>query len=441
METQLARIAERARGNPKYKFMTLIHLINEDTLIAAHNQMATRKAPGVDGVTRTGYGENLAENIRNLMTRMKKQAYKPQEVRRVRIPKPGTDKTRPLGIPAYEDKLVQAAAAQILNAIYEQDFLGFSYGFRPQRSAHDALKHLNKLIEDHRVNYIVDADIKGFFDHVDHKWLMEFLKERIADTNMLRLIHRFLRAGVIEAGIRYDTPEGTPQGGVISPILANVYLHYVLDLWFQKVVRKHCRGTAHMVRYADDFVCCFEFEEDARRYYAALEKRLAKFNLELAADKSQIIAFGKKAEAEAQANGRPKPGTFDFLGFTHYCGKSRHGKFRVKRKTSRKKFKISVAKAKEWIKLHRNNPVPDIMEKLRRKLQGYYQYYAVTDNSYALYRYKDQIERLLFKWLNRRSQRKSFGWDKFKELLRKYPLPRPKILVNIFDMRWEISSR
>lgn len=347
METQLARIAEKARENPKYKFMTLIHLINEETLSAAHNQMAVRKAPGVDGVTRAGYGEELEGNIRDLVVRMKKQAYKPQKVRRVHIPKPGTDQTRPLGIPAYEDKLVQAVAAQILNAIYEQDFMGFSYGFRPKRNAHDALKHLNKLIEGHRVNYIVDADIKGFFDHVDHHWIMEILRERIADTNLLRLIHRFLKAGVIEAGIRYDTPEGTPQGGVISPILANVYLHYVLDLWFQKVVRKHCRGAAHMVRYADDFVCCFEFEEEARKFYDALEKRLAKFNLELAADKSQIIAFGKNAEAEAEANGLSKPGTFDFLGFTHYCGKSRHGKFRVKRKTSRKKFKASVAKAKE----------------------------------------------------------------------------------------------
>lgn len=436
----MARIAEQARENSNYKFMTLIHLINEETLSAAHNRMAVRKAPGVDGVTRTSYGENLGENIKNLVSRMRKQAYKPQEVRRVRIPKPGTDKTRPLGIPAYEDKLVQSVAAQILNAIYEQDFMGFSYGFRPKRSAHDALKHLNNLIENHRVNYIVDADIKGFFDHVDHKWVMEFLKERIADTNMLRLINRFLMAGVIEAGVRYDTPEGTPQGGVISPILANVYLHYVLDLWFQKVVRKHCRGSAYMVRYADDFVCCFEFEEDARKFYVSLEKRLAKFNLELATDKSQIIAFGRTAEAKANANGLPKPGTFDFLGFTHYCGKSRHGKFRVKRKTSRKKFKISVAKAKEWIKTHRHIPVPDIMEMLKRKLQGYYQYYAVTDNSDALCRYKVQIERLLFKWLNRRSQKKSCGWDKFQKLLRKYPLPRPKILVNIFDMRWEISS-
>lgn len=441
METQLARIAEKARENPKYKFMTLIHLINEETLSAAHNQMAVRKAPGVDGVTRAGYGEELEGNIRDLVVRMKKQAYKPQKVRRVHIPKPGTDQTRPLGIPAYEDKLVQAVAAQILNAIYEQDFMGFSYGFRPKRNAHDALKHLNKLIEGHRVNYIVDADIKGFFDHVDHHWIMEILRERIADTNLLRLIHRFLKAGVIEAGIRYDTPEGTPQGGVISPILANVYLHYVLDLWFQKVVRKHCRGAAHMVRYADDFVCCFEFEEEARKFYDALEKRLAKFNLELAADKSQIIAFGKNAEAEAEANGLSKPGTFDFLGFTHYCGKSRHGKFRVKRKTSRKKFKASVAKAKEWIKSHRNVPVPDIMKMLKRKLQGYYQYYAITDNIKALARYKELIERLLFKWLNRRSQRKSFGWDKFQKLLMKYPLPRAKISVNIYDMRWETSNQ
>ncbi len=329
---------------------------------------------------------------------------------------------------------------RILNAIYEQDFLGFSYGFRPGRSAHDALKHLNNVIEEQRINYIVDADIKGFFDHVDHTWLMKFLKERIADPNMLRLITRFLKAGVIEAGIKYDTPEGTPQGGVISPLLANVYLHYVLDLWFQKVARKQCRGKSYMIRYADDFVCCFQYEDDARAFYEALKERLAKFNLELAEDKSRIIAFGKHAEVEAQRTSKQKPDTFNFLGFTHYCGKSRKGVFRVKRKTSRKKFSNSIVRTKEWLKQHRSLPVPDIMDVLSRKLLGYYRYYGITDNSSALERYKSRVEELLFKWLNRRSQRKSFKWDKFKRLLRKYPLPEPRIYVNIYDLRWETST-
>lgn len=440
METELARIAERARKDPKFRFQTLVHYINERTLTAAHENMDGRKAVGVDGVSKASYGENLEANIADLVARMKRQAYKPKVVRRVFIPKPGSTKKRPLGIPAYEDKLVQAVMVKILNAIYEQEFLGFSYGFRPGRSAHDALKHLNNIIEEQRVNYIVDADIKGFFDHVDHDWMMKFLKERIEDPNMLRLIVRFLKAGVMEAGIEYDTPEGTPQGGVISPLLANVYLHYVLDLWFQKVARKQCRGKSYMVRYADDFVCCFQYEEDARAFYESLQERLAKFNLELAEDKSRIIAFGKHAEDEAKRNGGQKPDTFDFLGFTHYCGKSRKGSFRVKRQTSRKKFQSSVARLKEWLRINRHRPVPEIMATMRRKLQGHYNYYGITDNSRALERFEQCAEELLFKWLNRRSQRRSFKWDKFEKLLRKYPLPRPRICVRIYDLNWELLS-
>jgi RNA-directed DNA polymerase len=279
VETKLTRIAEKARENPKLRFTTLVHLINEETLMTAHMGMPDRKASGVDKVSKAEYEENLEANVKDLVARMKRQAYKPQAVRRVYIPKPGSNKKRPLGIPAYEDKLVQTVMARILNAIYEQDFLGCSYGFRPGRSCHDALKALNAIIENRPINYIVDADIKGFFDNVDHKWMMECLKQRIADPNMLRLIARFLKAGIIEAGVSYDTPQGTPQGGVVSPILANVYLHYVLDLWFYSIVRRHCKGEAHMVRYADDFVCCFQYEEDALSFYDALQDRLKKFNL------------------------------------------------------------------------------------------------------------------------------------------------------------------
>ncbi len=432
METQLTRIAEKAKENPKLRFTTLVHHINEESLVAAHAKMQKHKAVGVDGESWATYDQNLEANVKSLVAKMKRQAYKPQPVRRVYIPKPGSDKKRPLGIPAYEDKLVQSVMAPILNAIYEQDFLEFSYGFRPNRSVHDALRASNKILEKHPINYVVDADIKGFFDHVDQEWMVKFLEHRIADPNMIRLIVRFLKAGVVEAGIKYDTPEGTPQGGVISPILANIYLHYVLDLWFDKIVRKHCRGEAHMVRYADDFVCCFQYEEDAQRFYRALRLRLNKFNLDIAEDKSRLIAFGRHAEAQSKKEGK-KPETFDFLGFTHYCGKSKKGTFRVKRKTNRKKFKTSLLKCKEWLKRNRNMPAPTLMGKLRVKLLGYDRHYGITDNIKALYRFHYEVEKLLFKWLNRRSQRKSFDWSKFQKFLDKFPLPRPRIYVSIYE--------
>ncbi|WP_291300778.1 reverse transcriptase domain-containing protein [Desulfosporosinus sp. BICA1-9] len=245
MDTKLARIAETARTRPQEKFTSLAHLINEETIKQCHQEMNGKKAAGVDDVTKEEYGSNLDANVKDLIHRMKRQAYKPQPVRRVYIPKPGSDKKRPLGIPAYEDKLVQAALARILNAVYEQDFLECSFGFRPKRGCHDALKVLNKIVNNRKINYVVDADIRAFFDHVDHEWLMKFIQHRIADPNILRLIARFLKSGIIDAGIIYDTPEGTPQGGVCSPILANVYLHYVLDLWFEKRIRKACKGLAY----------------------------------------------------------------------------------------------------------------------------------------------------------------------------------------------------
>lgn len=432
METQLTRIAEKAKENPKLRFTTLVHHINKQSLMDAHIHMQKGKASGVDGVSWATYDQNLEANVEDLVERMRRQAYKPQAVKRVYIPKPGSNKTRPLGIPAYEDKLVQTAMAPILNAIYEQDFLGYSYGFRPNKSVHDALKALNGIIEKRPINYIVDADIKGFFDHVDQQWLIKFLEHRIADPNMIRLIVRFLKSGVVEAGIKYDTPEGTPQGGVISPILANIYLHYVLDLWFYKVVRKHCKGEAHMIRYADDFVCCFQYQEDAIRFYRALQRRLNKFNLEIAEEKSRLIAFGRNAEAQSRDEEK-KPKTFDFLGFTHYCSQSKKGKFRVKRKTSRKKYRASLLRAKDWLRKNRNMPAPELMAKMRIKLLGYYRHYGITDNSASLYRYLNEVEKLIYKWLNRRSQRRSFDWSKYKRFLRKFPLPRPRIYVNIYD--------
>jgi len=434
METKLARITEIAKEKKDEKFTSLVHLINRDMLMDCHSQLEGRKASGVDGVTKRKYAENLEDNIEDLLKRMKRHAYKPQPVRRIYIEKPGTTKMRPIGIPAYEDKLVQLALSKILNAIYEADFLNCSFGFRPVRGCHDALKILNHIIERRNVNFIVDADIKGFFDHVDHDWLMKFLRHRIADPNILRLIGRFLKAGVMEAGMVYDTPEGTPQGGVISPILANVYLHYVLDLWFEKAVRNNCRGEAYMVRYADDFVCCFQYKDEAWRFYEALTIRLNRFNLEIAQDKTRIITFGRNAVNICRSNGSKKPDTFDFLGFTHYCSMSRKGMFRVKRKTSRKKFRNSLTRCKLWLKANLTTPAKEVMRILRKKLTGYYCYYSITDNlpSVDIFRYK--VRGLLFKWFYRRSQRRTFNWDKFVLFLNIYPLPRSKVHVNIFDV-------
>lgn len=439
METKLARITEVAKMRPDEKFTSLYHHINEEMLLLCHSELSGDRASGVDQVTKDEYESNLYANIKDLVNRLKTHSYRPLPVKRVYIDKAGTNKKRPLGLPAYEDKLVQKALAKILNAIYEADFLDGSFGFRPNRGCHDALKILNHYIERKQINYIVDADIKEYFDRVDHQWLMEFLQHRITDPNILRLISRMLKSGVIEAGIKYDTPAGAPQGGVASPVLCNIYLHYVLDIWFEKVIRKKCRGQVYMVRYADDFVCCFQHEHEAKMFYQALIVRLAKFKLEIAEDKTKIINFGRYAAQFCQARGRNKPDTFDFLGFTHYCGKSQKGKFRVKRRTSRKKYKASLLRVNDWLKANRHLPAEELIGKLGRKLKGYYNYYAITDNGTMVDRFYDKVKKLVFKWLNRRSHRKSFNWDKFQLFCNLYPLPRAKIGVDIYNLRCHIS--
>jgi RNA-directed DNA polymerase len=438
METQLTRIAELAKTSRDMVFTSLVHLLNEDNLKQCHHELPSGKATGVKGVTKAEYGEDLDENIKGLVERLKKKAYRPIPVKRTYIDKPGTKTKRPLGIPDHEDKIVQLAITKILNAIYENDFLDCSFGFRPNRSCHDALKILNVYIEERSTNYIVDADIKGFFDNVNHEWMIKFLKHRINDPSLLRIIARFLKGGYMEEGKYYDTDRGTPQGGIISPILANLYLHYVLDLWFEKVIRKQCKGQAYMVRYADDFVCCFQYESDAKAFYSDLIKRLQKFQLEVAEDKTTIIPFGRYSEGECKRKGQGKPPTFTFLGFTHFCSKSQKGKFRVKRKSSGKKVNAKLKKHKEWLKANRTRDIGDIMARLKRSLTGYYNYYCITDNLQSVENFLDCVKRLLFKWMNRRSQRKSFSWDKFNLFLKKYPLPKPRIKVNIYNLKKDI---
>jgi len=429
MATQLERIAEVAKAKPKEKFTSLIHLINKETLIQSHKEMIGKKVAGVDEVTKEMYNERLEENVEELVGRMKRQSYKPQPARRVYISKPGTDKKRPLGIPSYEDKLVQSTLARTLNAIYEQDFMECSFGFRPKRGCHDALKLLDKILSKSYIKYVVDADIRGFFDNVNHEWMMKFIAHRVEDPNIHRLISRMLKAGIIEAGIKYDTPQGTPQGGNLSPLLANVYLHYVLDLWFEKIVRRNCKGKAYMVRYADDSVFCFQYEEDAKKFYEEFIVRLGKFNLEIADKKTKIIELKKNYNDDDKGEN-----SFDFLGFTHYVGTDKSGRKRVKRKTSKKKYKASLLRCKEWMKKNRTIPTKQFMKTIKDKIQGHCNYYGITDNSRAVGNFIDEVRKLIFKWLNRRSQKRSFNWSKYALFLKKYPLPKAKIYTSIFDL-------
>ena len=428
METKLERIAEVARTKPKERFTSLIHLINYEMLVKCHHELDAKKAAGVDEVTKEEYERNLPENVKNLIDRMKRQAYKPQPAKRVYIEK-DNGKKRPLGIPAYEDKLVQKALSKILNAIYEEDFLECSFGFRPGRSCHDSLKLLDGIINGKDIHYVVDTDIKGFFNNVNHEWMMKFIDHRIQDPNLQRLISRFLKAGIIDAGVRKDTPRGTPQGGVCSPILANVYLHYVVDLWFNYTMRENLRGEAYMVRYADDIIFCFQYKDDVERFYKSLRKRLAKFELELSEEKTKIIKLPKNSNDDDEDDD-----TFDFLGFTHYMGKCTDGVRRLKRKTSKKRYKRGIKRCKEWLRNNRTMPIKELMRKLNRKLVGTYNYYAVSDNNKSISSYHYKVRRLVFKWLNRRSQRKSFSWDKFKIFLRKYNIVSPTIRVNLYNL-------
>ncbi|CEI84586.1 Group II intron-encoded protein LtrA [Oceanobacillus oncorhynchi] len=439
METELRRIAELAKENKDMVFTSLAHLLNEENLKQCHKELPNKKATGINEVTKGEYEANLDDNIKDLVMRMKRKKYRPVPVRRTYINKTGTKKKRPLGIPEHEDKIVQRGIAKILNAIYENDFLDSSFGFRPKRNCHDALKILNLYIEKRHTNYIVDVDIRGFFDNIDHKWMMTFLAHRINDPSLLRIIGRFLKGGYMEEGKYYRTEGGTPQGGIISPIIGNIYLHYVLDLWFEKKIRKESRGQAYMVRYADDFVCCFQYKSDAQTFYRRLKERLNKFHLEMAEEKTNILPFGSYAWKDNECKKKGKPPTFDFLGFTHYCSRSRNGRFRVKRKSSSKKVKEKLKSQKKWLQMHRTTDIRLIMERLNLALQGYYNYYCITDNAYEVKNFWDKVKQLLFKWMNRRSQKKSFSWEKFQRFLQKYPLISPRIKVNIYSLRKHLS--
>jgi group II intron reverse transcriptase/maturase len=431
--TKLQRIAERASRDKHCQFTSLFHLVNKELLLECFMLLRKNAASGIDNITKEAYANHLSENLDGLVRRLHQMAYKPQPVLRVYIPKSGSHKLRPLGIPALEDKLVQACFVKILEKIYEQDFIDDSYGFRPKRGCHDALRALSLTVEGQPIHYIVEADIKGFFDNVDQDQLMAFLGHRIADKRILRYIKRFLKAGIQEDGQHKASERGVPQGGVISPLLANIYLHYTLDLWFEMKVKSNCSGYARLIRYADDYVACFQDGADAKRFMQEMEQRLKTFHLEVAPEKTKQLEFGFFAQLKAKSRGK-RAETFDFLGFTHYCSCSRNGKrFRMKRKTISKRFTAKLVAYKEWLRGNRTLTTAQILQTTGAKLRGHIAYYGVTDNSKSLNNFVYQVTRTLFKWLNRRGKRGCYTWEKFAKLLSLFPLPKPRITVNLLS--------
>jgi RNA-directed DNA polymerase len=436
MARDLTRIGERAVQEPAAQFTSIYHYVTDvEHLRACYAALPADKAAGIDGVGKEEYGDNLEARLAELSAKLGRLGYRPQPVKRVFIPKPGTNKQRPLGILSFEDKLVGLALERVLEPIYEADFSNSSYGYRPGRTQHQALDQLGRTIQQRRVNYLVEADIKGFFDHVNQEWLMKFLERRIGDERVLRLIVRFLKSGVMEDGLVRASDEGVPQGGNLSPLLSNVYLHYTLDLWFERRFKRKCRGEAYYFRYADDFLACFQYRDDAERFWRELGERLAQFHLELETTKTRLVEFGRFAEERTRSRGE-KPGTFDFLGFTHYCGHTANGNFKVKRKTSGKKYRAKLKEVKGWLRRERSRVKQgQLLQQAKLKLKGHLNYYAITDNSVMCHRFSRQFTQLVYKWLNRQSQRNSYDWGRFQDALAWVRWPAVTVLHNLSPMR------
>ena len=418
MSTDLTRIGERARKQPDLIFTSLYHHVTDlDNLRACYGALDGGKAAGVDGVTKEQYGENLEANLKDLSARLKRMGYRPRPRRRSYIPKPGSGKGRPLGISCFEDKIVELAVKRVLEGIYEAIFEDSSYGYRPGRSQHECLDELGRTIQQKRVNYVVESDIRGFFDEVSHKWMLKFLEHRIGDARIIRLIRRMLKGGIMEDGLVRASEKGTPQGSILSPLLSNIYLHYVLDLWFSRRIRRRCRGEAYYFRFADDFLACFQHKGDAGYFRNRLNSRLEGFGLEVAEEKTRSIEFGRFARANAQKRGQ-KPEEFTFLGFTHYCGKTRKGTGRIKRRTSRKKFAQSLREFTQWARKSRSVlRKGEMLRRAKARIEGHLNYYAVTDNLEKCSAYRHFATRILFKWLNRKSQRRTYTWKGYLQAL------------------------
>jgi group II intron reverse transcriptase/maturase len=422
----LERIRRVAKERKKEKFTSLLHHISIDLLVEAFSELKQDAAPGIDGLTWRDYGQNLERNLENLHARVHRGAYRALPSRRTYIPKPD-GRQRPLAIAALEDKIVQRATAAVLNAIYEEDFLGFSYGFRPGRSAHDALDALDVGINSTKVNWIVDADIRSFFDEISQEWLVRFLEHRIGDRRVICLIQKWLKVGVLEDGIVTASGRGTGQGSVISPLLANIYLHYVLDLWAERWRRREATGDMIIVRYADDFIVGFQHKVDAQRFLDEMRKRLQEFALSLHPEKTRLIEFGRFAARDRKERGLGKPETFNFLGFTFICGKSRTGKFQLKRKTRRDRMRAKLRMVKEEMRRRMHQPIPVQGNWLHKVVKGYFNYHAVPTNFRALVAFRAAIAKRWLRTLIRRSDTANLNWTRMNKLIDDW-LPQPRIL-------------
>jgi len=427
MSTALTRVARRARRDPG-KMLSLAHHIDQEALERAYHRIRKDAAVGVDGVTKEEYGRDLASHLADLHGRLKAMRYRHQPIRRVHIPK-GHGRTRPIGVSTIEDKVVQGALRELLEAVYEQDFLDCSYGFRPGRSAHDALKALDGSIRYGEANFILEADIESFFDSVDRPTLREMLQERIDDKSLMRLVGKCLRVGVLD-GAEFSTPgTGTAQGSVLSPLLGNIYLHHAVDLWYQREVRPRLRGKSCLVRYADDLLFGFELREDAERVMAVLGKRLGRYGLSLSPDKTRLLDFRRPPRDHKGGKG---PGSFDFLGFTHYWRRSRKGAWQPAWKTRRKSLHKAIISLQSWCKANRHMPIPEQHVALTRRIQGHFNYFGVNGNHRSLSMVLYKVERSWFRWLSRRSQRTRMTWKRFNGILRQMPLPRVRVYRNLW---------
>ncbi len=426
--TKLFKVAERAKREPEARILALAHLLDEPMLKAAFGRIRKDAAVGVDGVSWQAYSEHLDENVRALHERMKAGRYRHQPIRRVHIPK-GPGKTRPIGIATIEDKVVQTALAMVLEALYEQDFLDCSYGFRPRRSAHDALRAFFAATARGETRWVLETDVQSFFDSLDRNKLMEMLRQRVADESFLRLVGKCLHVGVLD-GEQYSEPsEGTAQGSVMSPMLGNLYLHHVLDVWFEREVQPRLRGRACLVRYADDLVIGFERQDDAERVQRVLARRLARYALKLHPDKTRLLPFGRPPR---QAAGGKGPATFDFLGFTVYWRRTRRGWWGLGFKTRKARLQRAIQALGDFCRRHRHQPLKEQHAALCSRMRGHFSYFGVSSNYLSLVRLVEAVKRLWLKWLRRRSQRSRLTWERYQALLEAFPLPRPRIRVSLW---------